>query len=128
MKHRHLIWVALAAFTCTACDVSSSTDDQPSATGEAPADFSGTYAMGYECNALVGTMSINADTIRVTETVCQIKSAQHVNTSSTKYILEDCLSEGDAQPDRTAIISEVEDGQVLLSGWVKDDFTFNMCS
>ena len=127
MKCKKLIWVALVTLALSGCDAGQSGISQSAANGEAPADFSGDFTLGDDCSAMIGTMSVRSNSIRVGETVCQIKSSKHINTSVTEYTLSDCLSEGVSQSNRKVEISEVEDGQVLITGWSPDDFTFDMC-
>ncbi len=127
MNMKNYIWMAFAALALTACDASQ-TDVTQSTTAETPTDFRGEYNLGNDCSKLDGIMRVTPESIRVIGTVCQIQSSRYVNTSSTEYVLGGCESQGTEQPDRKAIISEVEDGQILLSGWVADDFAFNMCS
>lgn len=127
MKIKTYIWATFAALSLAACDGVQSSGTSLGPAGEAPVDFTGQYAMGTNCSDLEGAMRITADTVRISQTICNIKSSRYVNTSSTEYALTGCQSEGTAQADRKAIISEVEDGQILLSGWVADEYTFNMC-
>lgn len=126
MKHINLFWVPLAMFVISGCDVSPTAS--PSAVkGEAPIDFSGNYTLGGACDALIGTMSVGSESIRVSETVCQISSTHHINTSNTEYVLKSCQAEGTPDVDRTVNIYEFVDGKVVLSGWGKQDFTFDIC-
>ena len=90
-------------------------------------DFAGTYSLGGDCNASSGTMSVSSKMIRLNDVVCKINKASGLNSSTSEYKLTGCLSDEGKLPNRTVIISEVEDGMVSVTGWEARELAFQTC-
>ncbi len=128
MKLIHASSVILLVAVISACNPSERDGLSKATIDETPMDQSGSYTLGGDCNALVGTLTISDTSIRLTETVCDISDRDAVNSSVVKYRLSNCKAEGAAEADRTVTVSEVEDGMIEMTGWNAQRFMFLTCN
>lgn len=74
-------------------------------------DLYGTYTMGRDCDALVGTVRLSETGIRITETVCRGLSENPGNNSnSVKVNFSNCSAEGTPQPDMSVTLTRTDEG------------------